>query len=302
MTDLSRNLIDVTGLRACVLFAVLLIVLVLDGADAGAQRGQQAPPAPRRLVVVDRNNNQTVLGEVPGNSNGPRVSPDGKRLAIGIDGLYVGAVASPLDLTRIGPGRFPYWSADGTRLFFEAPDAEILLWRRVEGPDETEQLVTPARAPESRSPDGRTLSYVKSENNLFSGWTLDLATKTPTQIPNSGPEALGTSISPDGRWIAYQSTASGRYEVYVQPLGRPGPAVQVTTQGAFRPLWSAGQREMFFDDGNRQLFAVPIRTEPTFSAGMPVPLAIKGFFQAGVGRRQYDLLPDGRFVMMFPAP
>jgi hypothetical protein len=76
--------------------------------------------------------------------------------------------------------------------------------------------------------------------------------------------------------------------------------VQVTTQGAFRPLWSADQREMFFDDGNRQLFAVPIRTEPTFSAGMPVPLAIKEFFQAGVGRRQYDLLPDGRFVMMFP--
>ena len=59
-------------------------------------------------------------------------------------------------------------------------------------------------------------------------------------------------------------------------------------------------REMFFDDGNRQLFAVPIRTEPTFAvAGAPVPLPIKGFVQAG-GRRLYDLLPDGRFVMVFP--
>jgi hypothetical protein len=124
-----------------------------------------------------------------------------------------------------GPGRLLYWSADGTRLFFEAPDAEILLWRRVDGSDEPEQLAKPARAPESRSPDGKVLSYVKSEMNLFSGWTLDLATKTPTQIPDSGPEALGTSISPDGRWIAYQSTKSGRHEVYVRPLGRPGAAV-----------------------------------------------------------------------------
>ena len=286
-----------TRVSALLLAGILLTVPPLNLA---AQRGQQAPPAPRRLVLVDRSNNQTVLGEVPGNSNGPRVSPDGKRIAIGIDGLYVGVLSAPLELKRIGPGRFPYWSADGRRLFFEAPDAEILLWRTVDGPDDAEPLATAARAPESRSPDGKVLSYVKSENNLFSGWTLDLTTRTPTQIPNSGPEALGTSISPDGRWIAYQSTASGRYEVYVQPLGRSGPSVQVTTQGAFRPLWSADQREMFFDDGNRQLFAVPIRTEPTFSAGTPAPLAIKGFFQAGVGRRQYDLLPDGRFVMMFP--
>ena len=45
---------------------------------------------------------------------------------------------------------------------------------------------------------------------------------------------------------------------------------------------------------------MPIQTSPTFSAGTPVPLPIKGFFQAGVGRRMYDLLPDGRFVMLFP--
>lgn len=288
-------------MRARSLALLCLAILVLFSIRQTTQAGvQQAPPAPRRLVVVDRNGNQAALGLVPGRANGPRVSPDGTQLAIGVDGVLVGPVSDPAALHRIGPGRFPYWSADGTRLFFEAPDAEILLWRRADGTGEAEQLVTPARAPESRSPDGNVLSYVKSEASLFSVLTLDLATRSTTLLPNSGPEALGSNISPDGRWIAYQSTASGRYEVYVQPLGRPGPPVQVTTQGAFRPLWSADGSELFFDDGNQQLFVVPLRTEPTFSAGTPVPLPITGFFQWGVGRRQYDLMPDGRFLMMFP--
>lgn len=284
-----------TWRRALLCLTAISVLPMYQSALAG---GQQAPPAPRRLVLVDRDGSQTVLGEVSGRANGPRVSPDGTQLAIGVGGLLVGPLSDPAGLRRIGPGRFPYWSSDGTRLFFEAPDAEILLWRRADGGDEPEQLVTPARAPESRSPDGNVLSYVKSEAELFSAWTLDLTTRRTTEIQNSG-EALGSNISPDGRWIAYQSTASGRYEVYVQPLGRPGTAVQVTTQGAFRPLWSADGSEMFFDDGNQRLFVVPVRTEPTFSAGTPVPLPITGFFQRGVGRRQYDLLPDGRFVMMF---
>ena len=178
------------------------------------------------------------------------------------------------------------------------------MWRRVDADDEGEQLSTPVRAPESRSPDGKILSFVQSVDNKFSAWTMNIETRERTQIPDSGPEALGTNISPDGRWIAYQSSASGRYEVYVRPLGRPGAAVQVTTVGAFRPLWSADMREMYFDNVEndvRQLWVVPIRTAPTFAvAGEARKLPITGFVQAGVGRRMYDLLPDGRFLMMFP--
>jgi serine/threonine-protein kinase len=184
-------------------------------------------------------------------------------------------------------------------LFFSKAGTEILMWRPVEGDVDGEPLATPARAPESRSPDGRLLSYVVSEENRFSAWTLDLTTRAKTKISDRPTETLGTNISPDGRWIAYQSTQSGRHDVYVQPLGRTGPAVQVTRDGGFRPLWSADMREMFFDDGRQQLWAVPIQTTPAFSAGTPVPLPIKGFVQTGVGRRMYDLLPDGRFVMVF---
>jgi Tol biopolymer transport system component len=286
---------------------VVLTLSAFQAPDVAAQRGAQAPPAPRKLVLVDRAGEPTLIGNVPGNIWGPRVSPDGRRLAFTLtggarpdDSMYVGPLMNPSEAHPIGPGRNPYWSHDGARLFFSKAGTEILMWRRVDGDGDGEQLATPARAPESRSPDGRTLSYVVSLDERFSGWTLDLATRTPTKIADGSAETLGTNISPDGRWIAYQSTTSGRHEVYVQPFGRPGPVVQVTRTGAFRPIWSADMREMFFDDGKQQLWAVPIQTTPTFSAGTPVPLPIEGFVQTGVGRRMYDLLPDGRFVMVFP--
>jgi Tol biopolymer transport system component len=285
---------------------VLLAAGVAPHLEVRAQQGQQAPPPARKLVIIDRAGKQTVLGEVPGTIWGPRVSPDGTRLAFTVtgrtraeDALYVGPLMNPAQMRRIGPGRNAYWSHDGTRLFFSGAGTEILLWRRVEGDDKGEQLVTPARAPESRSPDGRILSYVQSLDDRFTGWTLDLTTRTRTQIPGGDAEVLGTNISTDGRWIAYESARPGQSEVYVQPLGRPGPAVLVAGKG-YRPVWSADMREMFFDDGTRQLFVVGIRTEPTFAlAGAPVPLPIKGFVQNS-GRRLYDLLPDGRFVMVFP--
>jgi hypothetical protein len=284
------------------LLGVLCAISAAHGVAAQG-RGNQPPLSPRTLTIVDRTGAKTVLGEVPGNTNGPRVSPDGTRLAYGVDGLYVGPLMNIAAMTRIGAGRFPYWSQDGTRLFFEHPTEEILFWRRVDADDDGQQLATPVRAPESRSPDGKTLSYVQSVDNRFSAWTLNVETRERTPLPDSGPESLGTNISPDGRWIAYQSTAPGRHEVFVRPLGRPGMAVQVTTIGAFRPQWSADMREMYFDNVEntvRQLWVVPIRVDPTFAvAGEPQRLPITGFVQAGVGRRMYDLLRDGRFLMMF---
>jgi serine/threonine-protein kinase len=259
-------------------------------------------------LIVDRSGQQTVIGAVPRNTWGPRVSRDGRWLALTLTGdtrsgdmLYVAPLANPAAMRPLGPGRNPHWSHDATRLFFSGANTETLLWRRVDRDDLGEALLTPVRAPESLSADGRTLSYVQAVNDRFSGWTFDLATRTRAPIPDSGPESLGTNISPDGRWIAYQSTRSGRHEVWVQPLARPGPVVQVTLQGGYRPLWSADMREMYFDDGNRRLFAVPVRTEPEFAvAGPAVALPIEGFVQTGIGRRMYDLLPDGRFLMIFP--
>jgi hypothetical protein len=293
------------------LHRMLFFVFVIGGAPGAITAWAQAPPAqpaPRKLVIVDRAGHQTMVGAVPANTWGPRVSRDGRLLALTLAGetrsgdmLYVAPLMNPAAMRRIGPGRNPLWSHDGLRLFFSGANTETLLWRGIDSNDADEPLLTPVRAPESVSTEGRILSYVQALDDRFSGWTFDLATRTRVPIPDSGPESLGTNISPDGRWIAYQSTRSGQHEVWVQPLGRAGPAVQVTVQGGYRPLWSADMREMYFDDGNRRLFAVSIRTDPAFAVtGPPLALPIQGFVQTGIGRRMYDLLPDGRFLMIFP--
>jgi hypothetical protein len=99
-----------TSSRRLCLLALLLVVPRVDGgaqAPPAAPPAAQTPPAPRRLVIVDRAGNQTVLGVVPGVANGPRISPDGRQLAIGINGLMVGPLGDPAGLRRVADGRFP---------------------------------------------------------------------------------------------------------------------------------------------------------------------------------------------------
>lgn len=93
------------------------------------------------------------------------------------------------------------------------------------------------------------------------------------------------AFSRDGRWIAYQSTESGRYEIYVQPFPGPGGKWQVSTEGGLRPKWSRNGRELFFRSGNRMM-AAPVAPGPTFTAGTPRVL-----FE-GQYAPPYDVTPD----------
>ena len=107
----------------------------------------------------------------------------------------------------------------------------------------------------------------------------------------------GSVFSPEGRWLAYMSSESGRQEIYAQPFPGPGGKRQISTEGGREPVW-ARTGELFYRNGN-QMMAVEITTEPTFSAGTPKVL-FEGDFQRGaVSRANYDVAPDGqRFVMI----
>jgi Tol biopolymer transport system component len=117
----------------------------------------------------------------------------------------------------------------------------------------------------------------------------DGAPGQPRLLVGTRFEEGGSALSPDGGWLAYESTESGRYEVYVQPY--PGPAgwVQVSTDGGEGPLWAANGRELFYRNGDK-LMAVPIEMKPSFKAGNPRVLFEGPYFLSG---QDFDVSPDG---------
>jgi len=111
-------------------------------------------------------------------------------------------------------------------------------------------------------------------------------------------------ISPDGRWLAYQSDASGQYEIYVRPF----PNVEdghwlISSGGGARPLWAPDGRELFYLASGTRLMAVPVetaQTEPSFAHGN-AEVVFGGRFYAPVGggqSRTYDISRDGERVLM----
>ena len=127
-----------------------------------------------------------------------------------------------------------------------------------------------------------------------------MASRTVTPLVDlPGSAQHSSSVSPDGKWMAYASNETGRYEVWIEPLPRTGARYQVTRDGGSHPLWLPDGQALYFDR-DHQMFRLAVNTQDMSSRGEPTPLPIKGFAQAEY-RRQFDLMPDGRqFLVLFP--
>jgi Tol biopolymer transport system component len=155
------------------------------------------------------------------------------------------------------------------------------------------------------SPDGEIL--VLTEGSRGSGQDLDLRVlqvrgeRTVETLVSTSFNELNGDISPDGRWIAYQSDAAGEPQIYVRPFPNVDAGQwQISTESGIQPLWSRDGRELFYRTLARGLMAVEIQTEPTFAASTPQRLLDGGgyFLGAGAGRT-YDVALDGqRFLMI----
>jgi Tol biopolymer transport system component len=279
-------------------FVILVVVL----AAALTLSGQ---PRQVSLVLVDRDGRKTLVGFLPGDTFAPRISPDGKRVAYdtGGDGKVwiadLAKLSSPRQATA-GQDHFPMWSAAGDQIVFtrDEQNQQALFIGRADGTGTAQRLAT-GRAPESWSAQNQMFSFI-TLSNYYSIWTYSLRDKKATPlIDTPGVTQHSSRFSPDGKWIAYTSVETGRFEVFVQPFPRTGAKFQVSKQGGGHALWSPDGKELFFDN-NQQLFAVSVQTSGKFSTSAPVSLPIRGFIQ-GDARRQYDLMPDGKqFLMMFP--
>jgi hypothetical protein len=125
--------------------------------------------------------------------------------------------------------------------------------------------------------------------------------RVEADLPLAVDDEYGSSVSPDGRWIAYQSDESSRPEVYVRDLAGSGARWQVSTGGGEEPRWSRDGKELFYREDTR-LLAVPVETRGRFEAGAP-KVVVEGIFNlrsdTGVS---YDVAPSGRrFLMVRPA-
>ena len=108
-------------------------------------------------------------------------------------------------------------------------------------------------------------------------------------------------FSPDGHWVAYQSNESGRNEVYVRPFPGPGGASPVSTSGGIQPRWRADGKELYYIAPDGTLMAVPITVKgATLEPGVPAVLFRTRIWGGGTNagsRQQYDVAPDGRFLI-----
>jgi len=282
--------------------------------------------AARMLIITDRNGQTTPLPLPPGRYVHPRVSRDGKRVAVAVDdgrdafvSIYELSSTSALGrLTFEGHNRFPVWSGDGQWIAFQSDregDFGVFMQRADGSNPRVERLTKPepgvSHIPESWSPDGRTLLFsAKREQRDYALWALSLETKKLTPFGNvRSRNPIGATFSPDGGWVAYASfNGSGGRDnpdngIYVEPFPPTRARYQLPKEYFdFHPAWGPTAAELFYIPTASALSAIPVQTQPMFAFGkavrLPKPLTrdrINSDF------RDYDVLPDGRFLSSVPA-
>jgi len=255
----------------------------------------------------------------PGNYSSPRLSPDGTRLALSViqegkQSLWV------YDLKRETwnrltseeePEWLPTWTPDGEFIAFRS--GNTLAWTQSDGSGKVERLagVSPNAGPWSFSADGKWLAFwpLQPGSDL---WIVP-AERTPGVLRLGQPQLLlqqagskgAPAISPDGRWLAYSSAASGHFEVYVMPFLPQGKASGhkwlVSNRGGWSPIWSRNGRELFYGglDGRVQVAAYTV-TSDSFVAEKARFWSEKQMADVGLSS-SFDVAPDGKRVLVLLA-
>jgi serine/threonine-protein kinase len=265
--------------------------------------------AARVVAVVDRNGTARTLATIAGMSLYYQVSPDGKRLVrsnpAGPDrDIWIHDLErdTATRLTYGNNSSRPIWTPDGKRIAFSAglPDPNI-FWKSADGTGSDERLTT---SPNTQfagafSPDGKQLVYVEySPTDASDIWVLTLdGDRTPRPFLRTPFVENEVALSPDGRWLTYQSNESGRFEIYVQRFPAGGRKMQISTDGGGAPQWARNGREILYRNQNRMM-AVTVREPAPADSVSDLQIEKPRVLFEGGYEPVFSLTPDERFVMI----
>jgi serine/threonine-protein kinase len=267
--------------------------------------------ADHTLVWVDRQGREQPIKAPPRAYTYPRISPDGTKVAVYIfdqeNDIWIWDLTRET-LTRLTfdsrLDRMPLWTPDGRRIVFSSQrgGGDNLFWQAADGTGPVERLTESPNAqfPTSFSPDGTRLVFRDQTPDGASDIGVLALEGEPRATPlmQTAYAEWNPELSPDGRWIAYQSNESGREEIYVRPFPKvEAGRWQVSTRGGTRPVWARNGRELFYLVGQGRVMAVPIQPGPAFVFGNP-QVMFDGPYLAPQPGRTYDVSPDGKQFLM----
>jgi serine/threonine-protein kinase len=270
------------------------------------------PDPENSLVWVDQKGRSEPITSFKAPFFAPRLSPDGQQIVyrtLGKDRqvwIYDLNRGTATRLTNEGEAGYVTWTREGQRVVFNWSKAldSNLYWQPADGSKPMERLTTSEGylSAGSFSPDGETLAFVyespDSVNINLDIQLLRMRDRRVTPFLNSRFEELCPEFSPDGRWIAYVSDESGRFEVYVQPFPGLGGKWQISSKGGDLLLWSPNGKQLFYR-WEDQIWAVDVQARTGFSVSKPRLLFEQPGYGWGYPIRSWDISLDGkRFLMV----
>jgi serine/threonine-protein kinase len=259
---------------------------------------------------VDKNGKVSMITDLPGQYVQPRISPDGKKLALRKIGVQCQLWLYDLErgtlalLTMEGDNHDPIWSPDSRYLNFHRAGYGIttIFRQRADGSEEA-QLVAQSTgfSPRLTSLSGNGQILLFNEENPFTGSDVLMLSgndlKDIKSILNDKFNETSACLSPNGKWITYTSDESGRGNIYLRPFPGKGPKILVSKGGGSNAKWAPDGKSIYYVSQNKMM-KVRVSYDPELSISTPEKLFEGDFFLGGL--HNYDISPDGeKFVMIY---